>query len=76
MRTTDERQKMRRAWAMLVASVAGLIVAIVSGLEMVPRVRAVDVILLLAFGMGSGAALVGAIVEFREARKSARRSRP
>ena len=62
----------RTAVGLLVGAVAGLITAIGTGLAMVPRVPLVDVVTVLAGGIGAGAALVGAIVHFRQARQRGR----
>ena len=69
---SPEQTQYRTAAAMLVGAVAGLAVAVFSGLALVPRVRLVDVLVVIAGAVGGGAALVGAIVQFRQARATVR----
>ena len=70
---SPEQKQYRAAAAMLAGAVAGLTVAILSGLALVPRVRLVDVLIVIAGAVGGGAALVGAIVQFKQARATVRR---
>jgi hypothetical protein len=69
---SPEQKQYRTAVAMLVGAVAGLAVAIFSGLALVPRVRLVDVLVVIAGAVGGGAALVGAIGQFKHARATVR----
>ena len=64
----DIRRDRRSAIALLVTAVAGLGASLAAGLALVPRVRLVEVLTVLAGGIGSGAALVWAIVQLRRAR--------
>jgi len=57
----------RSAVAALAAGILGLLMALVSGLALVPRVRLVEVITLVATAIGSGAAFAIAIVQLRTA---------
>jgi hypothetical protein len=54
--------------SLLVAAIIGLAVAFLSGLALVPRVRLVEVLTVIASAVGSGAAFAVTIVQFREAR--------
>jgi hypothetical protein len=69
-----ERQ-FRAAAFTLLGAVLGLATAVVSGLALVPRVRLVEVLTVMATGIGGGAALVGSIIQFRQARAAVRASR-
>lgn len=53
---------------MFVTSIAGLAVSILSGLALVPRVRLVEVLTVIAGAVGGGAALVVSILQFRRSR--------
>jgi Na+/citrate or Na+/malate symporter len=70
-----EQKQLRTAAGMLAAAVVGLATAVISGLALVPRVRLVEVLSVVAGGVGGGAALVGAIIQFKHARAAARRRR-
>ena len=54
---------------MFVTSIAGLAVSVLSGLALVPRVRLVEVLTVIAGAVGGGAALVVSIMQFRQVRK-------
>lgn len=58
---------MRTAVAPLVVGIVGLVMALASGLALVPRVRLVEVVTLVATAVGSGAAFAIAVVQFRAA---------
>jgi hypothetical protein len=60
---------------MLVVAIIGVLTAIVSGFALVPRVRMVEVLTVVAGGIGGGAALTGSLVQFKQARDAARRTR-
>ena len=62
------RSGMRHSIAALAAGIVGLVTAIVSGLAMIPRVRLVEVLTVVASAVGAGAALALAVVQFRQAR--------
>ena len=57
---------------MLAAAVVGLATAVISGLALVPRVRLVEVLTVVAGGVGGGAALVSALLSYKQARAAAR----
>jgi hypothetical protein len=46
----------------------GVVVSIVSGLALVPRVRAVEVITIVAAAFASGATLTASLMQFRQSR--------
>ena len=50
-------------------SIAGLAVSLISGLALVPRVRLVEVLAVIAGAVGGGAALVVSIMQFQRSRK-------
>ena len=56
---------MRTAVVPLVVGTVGLVMALASGLALVPRVRLVDVLTLVATAVGSGAAFAIAVVQLR-----------
>lgn len=60
---------MRNAVAALVAGMLGLLTTLASSLLLVPRVRLVEVLAVVAAAFGSGAALAAAVVRMREARR-------
>ena len=57
---------------MLVAGIVGMLTAVMSGLALVPRVRLVEVVTVIAGGVGGGAALAVAVAQFRAARAAGR----
>ena len=57
---------------MLVVAIVGILTAVVSGVALVPRVRLVEVVMMIAGGVGGGAALATAVAHFREARAAGR----
>jgi hypothetical protein len=59
---------MTRERMLLMLAIAGIFTAALSALDLVPRVRAVEVVILFASAFGSGAAFVGAVIEYRNAR--------
>jgi hypothetical protein len=69
-RYTQKQKHVRSAAAALLAAAIGTATSVASALALVPRVRLVDALTVLATAFGSGAALVWAIVEFRRARRS------
>jgi hypothetical protein len=60
---------------MFLTSIAGLAVSVLSGLALVPRVRLVEVLTVIAGAVGGGAALVLSIQQFQRSRKQDRRAR-
>lgn|GEM_PF-1558650 len=58
----------RRAILELVGAIIGTIVALLTALALIGKVRAVDVVALFAGGFAAGAGLVGALTKFRAAR--------
>jgi hypothetical protein len=64
---------MRRELVLLVAAAAGLAAAAGQAVDLVPRVRANEVVTVFAGAFGAGAALVAAIFEFRQSRDRSRR---
>ena len=67
-RTPGQRKHFRTAGGMLVAAALGLLTAFVSGLGLLPRVRLVEVVTIVARGVAAGAALAAALAEFKQAR--------
>ena len=55
-----------RGGALLLCAAVGLIVTALSGMALVPRVKLVEVMTLVASSVGSGAALAAAIIAFRQ----------
>ena len=72
---SEEQRQFRSAAATLVAGMVGLATAVLSGVALVPRVRLVDVVTVVVSGIGAGAALVWALVQFRLARSAAAAAR-
>jgi len=66
---------MKNAVAALAVAIIGLVTALVSGLALVPRVRLVEVLTLIATAIGSGAALAVAVVQLRQAMSGGRAER-
>jgi len=66
------RSQLRSAATMLAGAAIGLATAVIAGLALVPRVRLVEVITVIAGGIGAGAALVGALIQFKQARAASR----
>ena len=71
MSSTDRRTE-RRAAAVLVAAVMSLVAAVGSGLALVPRVRLVEVLLVIFGAMGAGAGFTAALLAFRGRHKGQR----
>ena len=61
-----------RSVLLLLPAVLGIVMAVTTALALVPRVRTVEVITIFASAFGSGAALTGALVEFRKSRAASR----
>jgi hypothetical protein len=61
----------RQGVALLASAMAGMIISLTTALELVPRVRSVDVITVFGGAFGAGAALASAIFQFRALSKSA-----
>ena len=57
---------------MLLAAAIGLLTAFLSGLALLPRVRLVEVVTIVASAIAAGAALTSALVEFKQARGGGR----
>ena len=55
----------------LIGAAAGLAVGLLSALQMVDRVRLVDIVTLFAGGMGAGVGLVKAVTDYRKTREDA-----
>ena len=53
---------------MFLTAIAGLAVSVLSGLALVPRVRLVEVLTVIAGAVGGGAALVVSIQQFQRSR--------
>ena len=60
-----------RAVLLVLVAVLGLATSLLGALSLVPRVKLVEVLTVFAGGVGAGAALVAAVVEFRKERVSA-----
>jgi hypothetical protein len=58
----------------LVAALVGIATSLVTALDLVPRVRLVDVLTVFASGVGGGAGVAWSTMEFRQALRSARKS--
>ena len=61
-----------RSVLLLAPAVVGIVVSITTALALVPRVRTVEVITIFASAFGSGAALTGALLEYRKSRAGSR----
>ena len=72
---SEQQKQFKAAAATLVVAVLGLATAVVSGLALLPRVRLVEVLTVVAGGIGGGAALTAALVQFKQAREAQRHSR-
>ena len=59
----------RQTISLLASAIIGLAVALLSGLALVPRVRLVEVMTVIAGAVGSGAAFAMAINQYVERRK-------
>jgi hypothetical protein len=57
-----------RAVVLLAPAALGIVMSIVSALALVPRVRAVEVITIVAAAFGSGATLTASLIQFRQSR--------
>ena len=68
IKTASQKQEIRAAAATLLVAVPGLTTAAVSGLALMPRVRLVEVLTVVAGGVGGGAALTLAIARFKQVR--------
>jgi hypothetical protein len=53
---------------MLLAAALSLVTAFLSALALLPRVRLVEVVTIVASAVAAGAALAAALVEFKQAR--------
>lgn len=53
--------------SLVIAAVVGVAVAFMSGLALVPRVRLVEVLTVIASAVGGGAAFAAALVQFKDA---------
>ena len=73
--TPQQQRQFRAAAATLVGAAIGVATAVVSGLALLPRVRLVEVVTVVAGGIGGGAALTAAVVEFKQARAAQRERR-
>jgi hypothetical protein len=61
-----------RSVLLLAPAAIGILISVTTALALVPRVRTVEVITIFASAFGSGAALTGALVEFRKSRAASR----
>ena len=75
IKTRSQKREVRAAAATLVVAVLGLGTAVVSGLALMPRVRLVEVLTVVAGGVGGGAALTLAISQFKQVRAAQREQR-
>jgi hypothetical protein len=57
-----------RSVLLLLPAALGIVMALTTALGIVPRVRTVEVITIFGSAFGSGAALTGALIEFRKSR--------
>jgi hypothetical protein len=73
---SQQQRKIRAAAASLLVAVLGLATALFSGLALMPRVRLVEVLTVVAGGIGGGAALTLAIAQFKQVRAAQRDQRP
>jgi hypothetical protein len=67
-----EQKHLRSAAGLVAGAVVGIVATFLSGFALVPRVRLVDVCILVASAVGSGATLTAAIFQFRQAKAAAR----
>jgi type II secretory pathway component PulF len=67
-RTSEQQKHFRTAAAMLLAAALSLVTAFLSALALLPRVRHVEVVTVVATAVAAGAALAAALVEFKQAR--------
>ena len=70
-----EPQRFKGVTSMLVVAVCGLATAVISGLALVPRVRLVEVLTVVAGAFGAGAAVVSAWIQFKQSRPAPRDGR-
>jgi hypothetical protein len=56
---------------LLVPAIVGIVTSLITALDLVPRVRLVDVMIVFAGAVGGGAALAASIFEYRNARATA-----
>ena len=66
----DRRDSIRRARLLLVAACIGIAISLAEGLKLVPSVRLVDVLIVIAGAIGAGAALTGAVGHWNQARRA------
>ena len=75
IKTTSQKREFRAAAATLLVAVLGLATAVVSGLALLSRVRLVEVLTVVAGGVGGGAAPTLAISQFKQVRAVQRQQR-
>lgn len=66
-RVAPRQKQLRAARGALLASVVGIVIAVATGFTLVPRVRPVEVLIVLGTAFGAGASFVVAVREFRDA---------
>jgi hypothetical protein len=71
-RSQSVRERLRPA-LVLAGALVGIATSLITALELVPRVRLVEVLTVFASAVGGGAGLVWATIEFRKAHSSAPR---
>ena len=75
-KATSHKRETRAAAATLLVAVFGLATALTSGLALMPRVRLVEVLTVVASGIGGGAAFTLAMAQFRQVRAAQRDRHP
>jgi hypothetical protein len=66
--TVEEDDGMKQVVGPVISAIVGLVITIASGMALVPRVRSVEVLTVIAGAIGSGAALAVVVVQIRQAR--------
>jgi hypothetical protein len=64
----DVSNRVPRGVLLVLVAVLGFVTSLLGALSLLPRVKLVEVVTVFAGGVGAGAALVAAVVEFRKER--------
>jgi hypothetical protein len=65
-----------RPLLLLIPGLVGIVIALITALGLVPRVRLVEAITVFGTAVGGGAAMAAGVLEFRKARAAALRLAP